>query len=296
MASDDRDKVFISYSRTDKVWLDRLLMTLGPLSQAKPNTIWWDGRIEAGQKWEEEIGRTIGTARVAVFLASPAFLASEFIMKDELPRLLDAASRDGLRVLWSLVRHCWWKNSPLAAYQSVPAYQEGMKPWNARSEADLDELLVNFAQTIAAGLTAVPPAPRVAAEPPPPTSCGSSEPHNARRLLQGVDDVRTMDEIGDLFVLRHCWADAHLAYDCLIEQAAPYREAWMARGYEKLGAVHRKQQREISARESWRLAQILYRRSGKAEKAAEMDGLLQAPVAFAAAPQGPSSAGAVSPS
>ena len=48
----------------------------------------------------------------------------------------------------------------------------------------------------------------------------------------------------------------------------------MAWGYEKLGLIHRQEERWRAAGESWKLAGILYRRTGRADKAAEMERLL----------------------
>jgi TIR domain len=288
MASSVRDKVFISYSREDKKWLDLLLQTLAPLIRAKPNTIWWDGLIRAGQEWEKEIESNLASAKVAVLLVSPGFLASEFILKKELKALLGAAQTRGVTVLWSLVRNCWWENTPLRNYQAVPYQQtHTMKAWNVLGEAELEDLLVVVAKEIDDRLRsdlAPPAAPEEAdtvqtvAEPAAKadTTRAESGHRNAERMLKGVEELAIVAEIGDLFVLRRRWPDAKFTYDRMIELAAPYKELWMAWGYEKLGLVHRQEEAWKAASECWRLAQLLYRRIGRADKAAEVERLLQA--------------------
>ncbi|HSS49180.1 MAG TPA: toll/interleukin-1 receptor domain-containing protein [Thermoanaerobaculia bacterium] len=275
-----RDKVFVSYSRDDKPWLDQLLKVLAP--GGKLDAVWWDGLIRAGQEWQAEIERALASAKVAVLLVSPGFLASEFILKVELPRLLDAAKREGVAILWSLVRNCWWEKTPLYRYQAIPYQQShSMRPWNALSESELDALFVLVAKEIddrlrsnmAPETAVVVPEPQSEVE--SPATSPQDEAKNAEKLLQGVEDLGIVAEVGDLFVLRRKWSGAKFAYNRLIEIAAPYKEVTMAWGYEKLGLIHRQEGRWKAAGESWRLAQILYRRTGRVNKAAEIERLLE---------------------
>ncbi|MFL6261648.1 MAG: toll/interleukin-1 receptor domain-containing protein [Thermoanaerobaculia bacterium] len=291
MDSGIREKVFISYSKEDQKWLDRLLTLLAP----KPERIWWDGRIKAGQKWLDEIQTALNSAKIAVFLVSPNFLATEFILKVELPQLL-AAGTEGVAVLWSLVRNCPWEDSPLASYQAV-RYQKthDMKAWNALSEAELDDLLKDFAKEIEVNLRSdlavreAVPAPKPAAVEESgvfdPTKAGRVQEGSsmssrvesayAKELLQDIDDPKTVDEIGSLFVLRKSWSAAEVAYDYMVELAAPHQELWMAWGYEKLGLIHEQQSKWKHVYECLRLAQILYRRLGRVEQATELGLRLQ---------------------
>ena len=65
-----RTKVFISYSHKDVKWLERLKVHLRPLTRVKEIEIWDDTMIAAGSTWQEDIGRAIETAKVAIILGS----------------------------------------------------------------------------------------------------------------------------------------------------------------------------------------------------------------------------------
>jgi TIR domain-containing protein len=281
-----RDKVFVSYSRDDKKWLDLLLQTLSPLIRVKPNAIWWDGMIKAGQEWREEIQGGLSSAKVAVLLVSPGFLASEFILNEELPSILNAAKNEGVAILWSLVRNCWYERTPLHRFQAVPYQQtHTMRAWNTLSEPELEDLLVTVGKEIDDRLRSDPPAAAAEKEPEPVSIpedhragqavAGEAGHRGAERLLRGVEDPRLAAEIGDLFVLRRRWPDAKFTYNRMIELAAPYKELSMAWGYEKLGSIYRLEEKLKPASECWKLAQILYRRTRRTDKAAEMEKLLR---------------------
>src|SRR5690242_12769120 len=96
----DRPTVFISYSHQDRVWLERLNTMLAPLVRTGAVEFWWDGQIQAGEPWREEIDRAMVSARVAVLLVSAPFLASQFISTVELPYFIDAARGRHVKLLW----------------------------------------------------------------------------------------------------------------------------------------------------------------------------------------------------
>jgi hypothetical protein len=115
-----RPKVFISYCHTDKQVLDRLLVHLKPFERESVLVCWSDTRIKSGDKWKDEIARNLEDAVIAVLLISADFLASDFIVNNELPPILLKAETAGLRVLPVIVKPCGFtRNRVLGAFQSA---------------------------------------------------------------------------------------------------------------------------------------------------------------------------------
>ncbi|XXX82617.1 toll/interleukin-1 receptor domain-containing protein [Sorangium sp. So ce134] len=117
-----RPTVFISYSHQDKTWKNRLVQHLKVLEKQGALEVWDSGRIGAGEDWQKEIEGAIERARVAVLLVSADFLASDFVLREEVPRLLNRRQAEGLRVIPVLVRPCLWRSVPwLAEMQLCPS-------------------------------------------------------------------------------------------------------------------------------------------------------------------------------
>lgn len=114
----DNNTVFVSYSHKDSSWLERLEVHLKPLVRSGKIELWHDKRINAGQLWNPEIEKALARASVAVLLVSADFLASDFIVSEELPILLAKAEESGTKVIPIIIAPCRFKESALSRFQS----------------------------------------------------------------------------------------------------------------------------------------------------------------------------------
>jgi len=141
-----RVKVFVSYSHCDESWLKRLRVHLKPLERDYALDIWDDSKIVAGSTWRDEIDLAIQSAKVAVLLISADFLASDFIINNELPPLLNAAREDGAVIMPLIVSPSRFKSTQtIAKFQAV---NDPSKPLNSLPKAKQEELLVKMSEDI----------------------------------------------------------------------------------------------------------------------------------------------------
>jgi hypothetical protein len=114
------NSVFISYSHKDTEFLNRLLVHLQPLQNEGLIDFWADTKIKAGDKWRNEIEEALKRARAAILLVSADFLASEFIVKNELPPLLDKAEMEGTRIIPVIIKPCRFaRDKHLSRFQAI---------------------------------------------------------------------------------------------------------------------------------------------------------------------------------
>ena len=86
--------VFISYSHKNEEEKGRLLTHLGVLDQIGEIRSWNDDQMLGGARWRREIKLAMDQAWVAVLLITADFLASDFIMDVEVPRLLERRDKE----------------------------------------------------------------------------------------------------------------------------------------------------------------------------------------------------------
>jgi TIR domain len=143
--------VFISYSHTDRRWMQVVRTHLDGALRDSGFKIWTDSNIRPGQNWDDVLGTALKGSGAALVLASPEFLVSDWCQR-ELAMLKAMHARGDLSaVYWLLLRPCTWEFSGLSTLQAVH------EPANAAVEAVesgplRDQLVRDLCTRIAADL------------------------------------------------------------------------------------------------------------------------------------------------
>ena len=117
--------------------------------------IWDDTKIEVGSEWQHEIEHALDTCKVAILLISPSFLASKFIVDQELPRILEAARARGVIVLPVHISPTAYEAVPgIAEFQSVNPPSQTL---SSLPRAKREHVLVEIARTVRSVLQGPPP-------------------------------------------------------------------------------------------------------------------------------------------
>jgi hypothetical protein len=142
----ENNNIFISYSHSDYAFLQRLLVHLRPLEKAGLINPWEDTRLRAGDLWKQEITKALERAGAAILLVSADFMASEFIVENELPPLLAKAEAGGTRIIPLIIKPCrFTRDKNLARFQSV---NDPRNPLISLSEASREEIYDKVAMTV----------------------------------------------------------------------------------------------------------------------------------------------------
>jgi hypothetical protein len=89
---------------------------------------------------------------------SPNFLASDFIAKQELPALLNAAEKEGLVILWIYISPCLYDEAKIEPYQAA---NEISKPLDGLTPSQQNAVLVNVCRKIKLRMAPIPPVPMI---------------------------------------------------------------------------------------------------------------------------------------
>jgi hypothetical protein len=114
-------RVLVSYARRDIEFFKELSAHLSILQRKGTIELWHEGRIRAGEKWDETIKTQTRQASIFILLVSPEFLSSDFVWGWELTDVLERQKRGEVVVIPVIVRPCLWRESPIGSLQVLPS-------------------------------------------------------------------------------------------------------------------------------------------------------------------------------
>jgi predicted acylesterase/phospholipase RssA len=108
-----RNQVFVSYSNKDKIWLERLNVSLSTLERFAGIKAWNDTYVPAGNNLNHEINNALSATKIAIFLVTPDFLVSKFIKENEVNYFFDENNREKIPILWIAISASNFEITPL---------------------------------------------------------------------------------------------------------------------------------------------------------------------------------------
>ncbi|MGB2981639.1 MAG: toll/interleukin-1 receptor domain-containing protein, partial [Candidatus Zixiibacteriota bacterium] len=149
--------VFISYSHKDEEWKDRLITHLGVLEKQGYLKTWDDRQIEGGDDWRSEIENAMDSAHVIVPMITADFLTSDFILNEEVTKMLERKRKARVRIMPLIVKPCAWDT--VKWLKQLQARPKDGRPLMKGDECQIEEDLTAFAKEIFDLLGRVPKEP-----------------------------------------------------------------------------------------------------------------------------------------
>jgi WD40 repeat protein len=116
--NDECSTIFISYCHKDAEWLEKIVSMLRPIVREKKIVVFVDKDLKPGIKWRDEIIDALQNSDIAILLVTPNYTASNFILEIELPKLLDQAGLNKLKIMWIPISSAPYKEVGLSEYQA----------------------------------------------------------------------------------------------------------------------------------------------------------------------------------
>jgi len=143
----NRNKIFVSYSHDDRDWMLKMRNYLKSMERFAGIKAWDDLAIKAGDEWNKEIEKALMTTKVAVFLVTQNFLASEFIQEKEMGYFLEISKKERVPIIWVAVSSSLYELTPL---KNIQCANDPERPLDSLSESDQNAALTDISKRIVA--------------------------------------------------------------------------------------------------------------------------------------------------
>jgi len=172
-------KVFVSYSHRDREAFEELWGFLAPLHREGLLEAWSDERIETGFRWRTEIDAALESATAAVLLVTQRFVASDFIAKHELPRLLARAREGKVTVLPVFHSPADVSFGDYAEIPELQGFGTPDRPLGGRPGSEREAVYVELAQRLRELAAGPPPRPSAIVRPAGEVPARAAYSHSA---------------------------------------------------------------------------------------------------------------------
>jgi internalin A len=114
-------KVFISYSKSDKEYLETAKKHLKLFERQGKLKIWDDTQLIAGEVWDAAIKRELAAADIILFLVSSDLMATDYIWDIEMTTAMSRAATGQVKVVPIIIRDCTWTGAPFGRFAALPS-------------------------------------------------------------------------------------------------------------------------------------------------------------------------------
>ncbi len=128
-------KIFFSYSRHDRAYLDEFLTHLSPLRRSKKIAPWNDHDVLPGEEWDDKIKQELANADIILLLISANFLATDYIWDIEIKNAMARHDRGEAVVVPIFLRPCDWEGMAFSKLNGLPAKGIPVSSYEDRDEA-----------------------------------------------------------------------------------------------------------------------------------------------------------------
>ena len=113
-------KIISCYARKDEKFQQELEKHLSPLKRTYSIDSWFDGKIDPGSDWKNEIDIHLNAAHIILLLISSDFIASHFCYDIEMQKAIERHERGVACVIPIILRPTHWQDTPLGKIQALP--------------------------------------------------------------------------------------------------------------------------------------------------------------------------------
>ncbi len=139
---DKKLRLFVSYAHEDVAFLKRLKVHLARPIFDFGFEFWDDSRINLGDKWANEIETALNDSSIVILLISADFLASNFIVNQELPKILVKEKKAGTRIIPVIIGPCGFDDDPiLSQFQALNSSEDYIAKFDKYKQDEYWDLL-----------------------------------------------------------------------------------------------------------------------------------------------------------